>query len=242
MRVRRRRVSATYGAAPRTPVITRRSRRRRDAIFIAVASLVLGIGTTAALAAAFNNVPTLWASGPMLTRPAQPMPCAAPSLPGAAVDVSLTDMGGMMGPGGMMGGGGMMGPGMMSNGQGWNGNGMPGMRMMQMTVNPRTVPAGEVSLMVYNRGFVAHEAVVMPLNTDQAAGQRPIGPDGKIDESGSLGEASRTCGAGEGEGIAPGTLGWTTLTLAPGRYEVLCNIAGHYRWGMYTELDVTPSR
>ncbi len=34
----------------------------------------------------------------------------------------------------------------------------------------------------------------------------------------------------------------TTLTLTPGRYELLCNIAGHYGSGMYTELDVTCSR
>ena len=71
------------------------------------------------------------------------------------------------------------------------------------------------------------------------------GPDGKVDEAGSLGEASRTCGADRGDeqssdyGIAPGTSGWTTLTLPPGRYELICNIAGHYGAGMYAVLDVT---
>jgi len=27
--------------------------------------------------------------------------------------------------------------------------------------------------------------------------------------------------------------------LAAGRYELLCNLPGHYAAGMYTELDVT---
>ena len=40
-------------------------------------------------------------------------------------------------------------------------------------------------------------------------------------------------------GIAPGTSGWTTLTLPPGCYELICNIAGHYGAGMYAVLDVT---
>ncbi|MFG2142672.1 hypothetical protein ACGFRG_00515 [Streptomyces sp. NPDC048696] len=63
-----------------------------------------------------------------------------------------------------------------------------------------------------------------------------LGPDGKINEASSLGEASRGCGAGEGNGIAPGALAWTTLTLRPGRYELVCNLPGHYLAGMYTDV------
>ena len=29
-----------------------------------------------------------------------------------------------------------------------------------------------------------------------------------------------------------------TLTLAPGRYELICNLPGHYAAGMFTELTV----
>lgn len=116
------------------------------------------------------------------------------------------------------------------------------MGMMRLTINPTSVPAGQVSLRVANNGWLPHEVIVLPLGPGQNPGQRFIGSDWKVDEAGSLGEAARTCGAGEGDGIAPGTMGWTTLTLAPGRYELLCNIAGHYGSGMYTELDVTPSR
>ena len=51
----------------------------------------------------------------------------------------------------------------------------------------------------------------------------------------------KPAGAGRGDGIAPGTMGWTT-SLSP-RDATNCsgNIAGHYGSGMYTELDVTPT-
>lgn len=214
----------------------------RTGLLIGAASLVFGIGTTAAMA----GPPDF--SGPM---PAQPAPCTPPALAGAVVDITASDMGGMMSPGmnggPMTGRGGMMGPGtnggpMMEPQGPWPDSPGMGMGMMRLTVNPRSVPAGQVSLRVTNNGRLPHEVIVMPLGPGQNPGQRPIGNNGEVDEAGSLGEAAQTCGAGEGDGIAPGTVGWTTLELAPGRYELLCNIAGHYGSGMYTELDVTPTR
>ena len=62
--------------------------------------------------------------------------------------------------------------------------------------------------------------------------------DAKIDESGSLGEASNTCADGAWQGILPGAPGWITVTLPPGRYEPVCNLPGHYEAGMYTQLTV----
>ena len=58
-------------------------------------------------------------------------------------------------------------------------------------------------------------------------------------EAGSLGEASRTCAAGGGDGIAPGASSWVTVTLPAGRYEIVCNLPGHYAAGMYAQLVVT---
>ncbi len=40
-----------------------------------------------------------------------------------------------------------------------------------------------------------------------------------------------------GDGIAVGAAGW--VTLEPGRYELVCNLPGHYAAGMYNELDVS---
>jgi uncharacterized cupredoxin-like copper-binding protein len=195
-----------------------RSHRLRPVLIIAIAAVALGIASTATLAA----------FGPF----AGSRSCAAPALSGTVVDVTLTDMGGMMGNG-------PYGPGANNNGYPW-----PRRGMMRVFVNPSTVPAAQVSLRVRNKGALTHGVVVLPLPQGQFPGQRVSGPDGKVDESGSLGEASRTCGADDGMDIAPygiaaGASGWTTITLSPGRYELICNIAGHYWAGMYTELDVT---
>jgi uncharacterized cupredoxin-like copper-binding protein len=140
--------------------------------------------------------------------------CNAPALPGQTVDVILSDMGGMMGRG-MMGGG----------------------RMMNVAASPSAVAAGDVSFRVWNAGMTVHELVVLPLPSG-GVGTRPVGLDGRVSEAGSLGEASKSCGAGAGDGIAPGAVSWVTLHLAPGRYELICNLPGHYAMGMFTELDV----
>ncbi|MEO8517978.1 MAG: sulfocyanin-like copper-binding protein [Dermatophilaceae bacterium] len=139
-------------------------------------------------------------------------PRAAPKLPGTVVNVSLTNMGGsMMGSGGPMG----------------------------LSADHATVPHGTVSFLVSNDGSIDHEMVVLPLAGSQSAGARSVGGEGKVDEAGNLGEASKTNGADTGEGIAPGASGWVTVTLAPGHYELVCNLANHYSAGMNTQLDVT---
>jgi uncharacterized cupredoxin-like copper-binding protein len=92
---------------------------------------------------------------------------------------------------------------------------------------------------VRNAGALTHELVVLPLPAGRAAGAHTVGADGRVDETGSLGEASRTCGAGEGDGIGSGATGWVTLRLQPGHYELVCNLPGHYAAGMHTEFDVS---
>lgn len=157
--------------------------------------------------------------------------CSVPSLPGVAVNVSLGDMRSMMSGGSMMGGN----RGLLSQ------NDWPHFTHGMMTVNatPTTVATGTISLRVANSGYLTHELVVLPLAAGQQPGQRPVGTGGRVAETGSVGEASATCGAGPGEGIAAGSVGWVSLTLAPSRYELLCNLSGHYTGGMWTELDVS---
>ncbi|MEP7193059.1 MAG: hypothetical protein ABI903_09360 [Actinomycetota bacterium] len=146
-------------------------------------------------------------------------PRAAPKLPGTLVNVSLTNMGGSM-----MGG---------------QGNGMMGGGAMGLRADHATVPHGTVSFLVTNDGSIDHEMVILPLAGSQSVGTRPVGGEARIDEAGSLGEASKTGGADAGDGIAPGASGWVTVTLAPGHYELVCNLARHYGAGMYTQLNVT---
>jgi uncharacterized cupredoxin-like copper-binding protein len=128
-------------------------------------------------------------------------PRAAPKLSGTIVNVSLTNMSGSMMGGSAMG----------------------------LGADHATVLHGTVSFLVTNDGSIDHEMVVLPLAGARPAGARSVGGDGKVDEAGSLGEASKTGGAGAGDGIAPGASGWVTVTLAP----------GHYAAGMYTQLNVT---
>jgi uncharacterized cupredoxin-like copper-binding protein len=116
-------------------------------------------------------------------------------------------------------------------------SGQPG--TMRLLARPATVPAGTVSFLVRNAGSRAHELVVLPLPAGTSGGGRLVGADGRIDETGSLGESSRTCRAGAGNGIKEGRTGWVTLHLAAGRYELVCNLKNHYASGMYAELEVS---
>ncbi|WP_235453795.1 hypothetical protein [Streptomyces olivochromogenes] len=181
------------------------------AVFAAAAALVLGIATTAFFAATGTFRATAPASWTV-----QGTRCGAPTPTGSVVHVTVEDMGRMMG----------------------GRPGLHGMGMMRLVATPATAPAGKVTLRVVNAGTLPHEVVVLPLSAGRIAGERAVGASGRTSETGSLGEASRTCGAGKGDGILPRTTGWTTVTLRPGRYELLCNFPGHYASGMYAELDV----
>ncbi len=144
--------------------------------------------------------------------------CSAPSgLPGHTVQVTLADMGMTQ----MMGGDAPLGAHMM------------------LHATPATVPAGQVSVVAANMGWRTHELLILPLSAGATAGQRTAGSDGKVAETGSLGEASGSCTAGAGSGIAAQKVGWVTVTLAAGTYELVCNLPNHYADGMYQALVVT---
>ena len=55
-------------------------------------------------------------------------------------------------------------------------------------------------------------------------GERSPDAHGRIDERGSVGEASASCAPGAGEGITSGAVGWVTVTLQPGRYELTLSL------------------
>jgi uncharacterized cupredoxin-like copper-binding protein len=137
--------------------------------------------------------------------------CSAPHLSGKTVNVTLSDRGdAMMGRAPMM---------------------------VTLRANPSAVITGPVSFVVHNQGALAHEMVILPLPAD-GPGTRPTGPDGKIDESQSLGEASKSCAQGVGDGIAPGSTGWVSVSLKSGRYELVCDEPWHYAAGMFDMLTV----
>ncbi len=145
-------------------------------------------------------------------------PCTLPSLSGTVVTVDLTDTGAMI--------------------DGQHSRMTSGARMF-LSADHATVPHGTVSFLAINSGSVIHELLVLPLPDGQSVGSRPIGDDATVTEAGSLAEASAPCGEGVGSGIVPGASSWVTVSLPPGRYELVCNLPGHYAAGAYTELTVT---
>lgn len=144
--------------------------------------------------------------------------CSAPaSLPGRTVRVELGDMGMTQMMGGIA----------------------PTGAQMRLQAVPSTEPAGTISLVVSNVGWRTHEVVILPLAAGAVAGQRVAGSDGKVSEAGSAGEASSSCGSGAGEGLTSGSVGWVSVRLAPGRYELVCNLPNHYTDGMHQELTLS---
>ena len=193
-------------------------RTRTVVIISAVVVLFLAAASTIAIAATRGRHDDMM-YGP---RSSYPTSCSVPNLPGTVVNVTLTNAGGPMM--GNAGGGPMMG-------------GVAG-GMMRLVAMPTRVASGQVSFVATNMGSVNHELVILPLPGNQIVGTRPIQSDGTVDETGSLGEASNGCAAGTGDGIAPGASSWVTVTLAPGRYELVCNLPGHYAAGMYAQVTV----
>jgi len=177
--------------------------------------VLLGAGATLLLSLGSLVLIGIWFEGTGTTGGTSAIGCTAPSLTGSVVRVTVANMGPA------------------------NANGMMGAGAMSLRADHTTVPSGTVSFLVSNVGSRTHELIVLPLEGAELAGSRALSGDSRVDESTSLGEASASCFDGAGDGILPGTSGWVTLTLAPGRYELLCNLPGHYAAGMYTQLTVS---
>jgi uncharacterized cupredoxin-like copper-binding protein len=95
---------------------------------------------------------------------------------------------------------------------------------------PSRLTAGDAVLQVRNPGPDEHELIVarigplgLPLRTDGLT----------LDE-----EALEHSELGALEPGAPGSERSLSVKLAPGRYEFFCNMAGHYKGGMHTEVVV----
>jgi uncharacterized cupredoxin-like copper-binding protein len=101
-----------------------------------------------------------------------------------------------------------------------------------VSVDAHESKAGDVNFTITNEGTITHEFLVV--KTDYEPGKIPLGKENRFDE--------------EAEGITvideipewnPGETKKLKVTLEPGKYQVLCNIAGHYANGMYAPLIVS---
>ena len=103
-----------------------------------------------------------------------------------------------------------------------------GIQLKEFKVIPsvRSVRAGRVVFVVRNVGKLSHNFVVLRTN---------LAPD-KLGVTGSVakevGRQGKTpiFGAGKTRRLA--------LDLKPGRYVLICNVAGHYKAGMYVGFSV----
>ena len=92
------------------------------------------------------------------------------------------------------------------------------------------VSTGDVRLAVHNRGPETHELLVARVGRTRL----PLRADGTtVDE-----DAVKPAIAATVEGREPGASEQVHLHLAPGRYILFCNMAGHYLGGMHAELVV----
>jgi len=97
---------------------------------------------------------------------------------------------------------------------------------------PAVVRAGDVRLDIRNAGPDTHELIV--IRAARGPLRLPLRMDGLTVDEAAL--RSRTVG-----GIEPAKPASThsiDLHLAPGRYVLFCNMAGHYLGGMHTTLVV----
>jgi uncharacterized cupredoxin-like copper-binding protein len=95
----------------------------------------------------------------------------------------------------------------------------------KITPNVSTVAPGKVSFVARNAGKVEHEMVV--IRTDKSAGDLLKGS--RASEAGAVDEIGE---------FAAGKTKRLTLNLKPGHYALICNVAGHYKAGMFKNFVV----
>jgi hypothetical protein len=95
---------------------------------------------------------------------------------------------------------------------------------------PKHVHSGDLLLSVRNRGPDAHELIVVR----ERSSRLPLRRDGSTVSE----ERLEPLIAGVLEAGQPGSVRKLRLHLKPGRYQLFCNMSGHYLGGMHRELVV----
>jgi hypothetical protein len=121
----------------------------------------------------------------------------------------------------------------------WSGGGTsgPAVRVVRITERdfriaaPRRIAPGRVRLEVTNDGPDLHELIVV---RDPRGTRLPLRTDGLTVNEDALAPEE----VGSLEHGVPGSVRGLVLRLRPGRYEIFCNMAGHYMSGMHAVLLV----
>jgi uncharacterized cupredoxin-like copper-binding protein len=104
----------------------------------------------------------------------------------------------------------------------------------KVAVDRGTAPSGLVTFNITNAGPSVHELLV--LKTDWPLGKIPMDPSepGKVYE-----DSHGVIHEGEIGDMVNGAQAQLQLDLKPGKYQLVCNIPGHYQAGMYVGFTVT---
>jgi uncharacterized cupredoxin-like copper-binding protein len=112
----------------------------------------------------------------------------------------------------------------------------------KVTAKPKSIKAGKVTFMAKNNGGIDHEFVVVRLSAPGAA--LPLLPDGSVNTA----AVAATDVIGSIPAFKPHkTKKLVVASLAPGTYELLCNVVTqqsggtalvHFARGMHTEITV----
>lgn len=100
-------------------------------------------------------------------------------------------------------------------------------RDFHIKVSPARIPAGPARLVVVNKGPDTHEILVA-----RTGAALPLRSDGLTVDEDKLEPVT----VGEAEGESPGAVEVLRVKLRSGRYELFCNMAGHYLGGMSAQL------
>jgi hypothetical protein len=96
-----------------------------------------------------------------------------------------------------------------------------------------TIKAGKTDLTITNVGVAPHELLVFKSDLDPSA--YPTDAAGDIKEEGAGVKL-----VSDGDNIDPAGSQTLSIDLAPGKYIFVCNIAGHFKQGMFTVVTVAP--
>ncbi|HEX5922798.1 MAG TPA: sulfocyanin-like copper-binding protein [Baekduia sp.] len=96
----------------------------------------------------------------------------------------------------------------------------------KVTPSAKSVGHGKVKFVVANKAAIEHELIV--IKTSKKASELPVS-GGRASEKGSVGEVE----------LAGHKTKSLTLSLKKGHYALICNVKGHYKGGMYTDLTVS---
>jgi uncharacterized cupredoxin-like copper-binding protein len=99
---------------------------------------------------------------------------------------------------------------------------------MYMNLDSTTIAAGTVSFTVTNEGVKKHEFVI--LSTDAAISDLTVEGDEVVEDDYTAIDELGDVPAGDTQTL--------TVDLAPGHYDLICNLKGHVRMGMSAEITV----